>query len=227
MIKDENNDAEMRLQILLHRRSIRKYSDKKVSEESLRRIIEYATWAPSACNKQDWRFIIIKDEMVKNKISEAGGSVLIPHSPIGILVTYRKSVRNVYYHDDIQSASACIQNLLLATEAFGLGACWLCNLPSKRFLRKLFKIPRSFSPIAYVILGHPDKKVTNIPRKFGSKEITGINTFPTKPEDYQSKTIKSIITKILVTVYRISPTIIKKRFLNRLIDKHFVKRFEN
>ena len=113
------------------RRSVRKFKKDPVPMDLLKNIIEMATWAPSATNRQGWRFIIIDDSRIKQEIIDNGGAVIINNSPCGILVIYDENTRNFRYRDFIQSGAAAIQNLLLAAHNYGLGACWVCNCQPK------------------------------------------------------------------------------------------------
>ena len=217
-----------RLHILYERRSIRKFKQDQVLNEILMELLEYATLAPSATNKQAWRFVIVTDSALKQKIVDAGGSVLINKAPCGILFTYKNTTRNIRYHDDFQSASACIQNLLLAAQGFGLGACWICNLPPASVLRKLFKMPSHYSPIAYVLLGYPASEVIrDVPRKNLIDEIVSENSFPNKNLDVKTSKIMLYLERFLILLYDCLPIFIKKKFVNRIVDKKFTRKFDN
>ena len=62
---------------------------------------------------------------------------------------------NQEYKDHVQSEAACVQNMLLKAHSSGLGACWVCNLPSQTRMRKIFEIPSWYEVIALVTLGYP------------------------------------------------------------------------
>ncbi len=138
------------------RRSIRSFKQDPIKIEIVYELINAAIYAPSACNKQAWKFIIIDDLKMKNLIQGKIGSPLITNSPIGILVLYRNDVTNnsVHYKDQYQSASAAIQNMLLLAYEKGIGSCWVCKLPPKQKVRKVLKIPKQYDVIAYVALGY-------------------------------------------------------------------------
>lgn len=224
----QENPAESILRILAQRRSIRKFKEDRLDSSLLMRLIEYAVMAPSATNKQAWRFIIVEDPKLKNEMVKGGGSALIDQAPCGILVTYSNQTRNLYYSDHIQSAGACIQNLLLAAHAHGLGACWVCNLPSKRFLAKLFNIPSDFTSVAYVILGYPrEAQAKPVPRKNPISAIVSLNKFPTKGGLDISPKHMLRLERFLVWIYRISPVSIKSLIFNKMIDEKFTKKFDN
>ena len=142
---------------MLTRRSIRNFTDEPVSEEIIREIVNAAIYAPSACNFAAWKYILITKntpnrEGIKNKIALK--------APYGFLVTYRNDLYvNGHKHKDyIQSASASVQNMLLYINSIGLGACWICDIPKSKELRKVFSIPANFDVICYVAFGHPQVK---------------------------------------------------------------------
>lgn len=60
-----------KVEFLKNRRSIRKYEPREISEEILEIVLEGATWAPSAHNTQPWRFIVIKNSVLKLKLARA------------------------------------------------------------------------------------------------------------------------------------------------------------
>jgi nitroreductase len=153
------------LTIINSRRSVRNFTPEPVSKDLIVKIIETAVKAPSACNVQGWQFIAVESEEIKQKLVDYGGSVIIKNAPVGILALYDNRTKNTEYHDNIQSAAAGIENLLLAATYYGLGSCWLCHLPTKRQLRKIFSVPSYFDPIAYILLGHRQKEPVEVPRK--------------------------------------------------------------
>lgn len=210
------------------RRSVRKFRPEPVPREMLLRIVEAGVQAPSACNIQGWRFILIEKPELRRAIQEAGGSVLIPASPSGILVVYDNTTKNTPYRDDVQSAAACIQNMLLAANGAGLGACWICNLPSPSYLRRLLGIPWNYSPIAYLILGHtiegPRKAM---PRRNPLEDIVGIDAFPTTGKGQTPGRLTVLFLRFAYWGYRITPRWLKKRVLNRFVDRNLTKKFDN
>lgn len=61
------------IQLLKGRRSIRRYKDEPVSDEIIQKIIGATAWAPSASNRQDWEFVVIRNDDVKEKMRAAVG----------------------------------------------------------------------------------------------------------------------------------------------------------
>ena len=61
---------------ILKRRSIRKYLKRPVEKESIEKVLESAMWAPSACNIQGWRFIVVESEERKQELIKKGVDIL-------------------------------------------------------------------------------------------------------------------------------------------------------
>jgi len=202
---------------------VRRFTDKKVSDETIIELLDVARHAPSNCNTQQWKFIIVDDDELKQKIVDNGGTKLISKSKQGVLVLYDNRTDNIEYMDFIQSASAAIQNFCLYSSSKGIGTCWVCHLPTKNCLRKLFNIPVFYDPIAYVIIGYPLDDQFVVPRKYGINEMVSKNSF-----DFSYECVNLLWSKRLIRFfyYNLIPVRIKK-FMNNFLDNNFVKKFKN
>jgi nitroreductase len=138
------------------RRSIRQFTEKPVAREQLIEIIKAGTWAPSGRNNQPWRFVIITDPDLRGKLAgHTKYSAVIKGAPACIAVF---ADRSAMYSDvkDHQSMGACIQNMLLAGHALGLGAVWLGEiLKNADGVRGLLGLSPEMELMAVVALGHP------------------------------------------------------------------------
>ncbi|HEX54915.1 MAG TPA: hypothetical protein ENF49_02175, partial [Candidatus Altiarchaeales archaeon] len=123
------------------RRSVRKFKDKKIPDKDILKLIESAIYAPSACDIQGWRFIIVDKPEIIRELVDRGAASFIRNTTQGILVLYDNRTDNLEYMDYIQSAAAGIQNILLVAHSLGIGTCWVCHLPSKNEIREMFDIP--------------------------------------------------------------------------------------
>jgi coenzyme F420-0:L-glutamate ligase/coenzyme F420-1:gamma-L-glutamate ligase len=70
------NPAQSLYQVIHQRRSIRRYADRPVERALIERLLEAATWAPSAHNRQPWRFAVIQDKDRQERLAEAMNAVL-------------------------------------------------------------------------------------------------------------------------------------------------------
>lgn len=210
---------------MIERRSVRRFKDIRPSDDLLLEILDVARWAPSHCNTQNVFFLVISDDDVKQKIVDMGGSVIIKNAPIGVLVLYDNHSDNKEYLDYIQSGSAIVQNFLLYSYAKGLATCWVAHLPTKQDLRDLLDIPATYDPIAYILVGYPEKPHKTVPRKYNIKDIVAYNAFPGRNVT-KTSSIHIDVKRCLRMVYYKLPTSVK-RLLNPIVDRLFVKKFEN
>ena len=211
--------------LIKSRRSVRSFKNLPVDKKLLFDLLDIARWAPSHCNTQDVSFIIIDDDEIKNQIIDMGGSVIIRNAPVGVVVLYNNCSDNLEYSDFIQSGAAVIQNLLLLAHANGLGACWVAHLPRKSEMRTLLDIPPTYDPIAYVLLGYPARDPKPVPRKYDMQDITSFNKF--RPRDPVPGDTRSVHARSMFrSFYYKLPTSLKK-IINPIVDRIFVKKFEN
>ncbi len=138
------------------RRSIREFKEKKVSRDLLYKIVDAGIWAPSGLNNQPWRFVLVLDAETRDKLAgQTTYSHIILAAPSLIVVLLDKSAM---YNEvkDYQSAGACIQNMLLATEELGLGAVWLGQiLQNKKSVNAIFDLNDNYELMAVLAIGYP------------------------------------------------------------------------
>ncbi|MFZ7132275.1 MAG: nitroreductase family protein [Eubacteriales bacterium] len=144
------------------RRSVRKYDVKRhVDDDLIKEVISDAGQAPSAHNRQPWRFIIFRDPLKKKKIAERSKwAKFFDKVPVGIIVLAEfnfvrttgedKAVK--YY--SIQDSAAAIQNLLLSAWNLGLGTCWIGDFDENQ-LKELFHVPVGWNPVGIIAMGYP------------------------------------------------------------------------
>jgi len=158
-------------EIIKGRRSVRKFKPDPVPEEELREILEAATWAPSAGNTQEWRFIVVRDPGLKRELAAAAMEQrFLSEAPVVAVVcadlerirrAYGERGVNVYA---LQDTAAATQNLLLAAHAKGLGACWVGAF-SEVQVREALGLGQMMRPLALVPLGYPAQTPSPRPRR--------------------------------------------------------------
>lgn len=143
---------------IFNRRSIRKYKEKNINSEQIKKMLEAAMTAPSAMNLQSWQFLVADERTVIDSIVTA-----VPHAEMlkdagaAILICADESVENNLTYN-IQNTAAAIQNILLAAHALGLGACWIAVYPLEdvvKNVKQLFNLPANIFPIAVISIGYP------------------------------------------------------------------------
>lgn len=210
--------------IIKRRRSVRRYTENRISDTDIEKIIESGMWAPTACNKQDYRFIYLNSKKEVEEIYKMGSAHFLDKCNQAILVLYYNQIDNTEYHDDVLSAGMVIQNMLLKATEMNVGTCVIANLPSKSRIRKHFNIPSYYDPIALISLGEIVKEPKIMTRKFTVEEVLDINIFDNeKNQKTQSPKLKLWVRKILRKIYIRLP---KTKLLKKMVDK-FEKKFEN
>jgi nitroreductase len=143
---------------LLNRRSIRKYSEKKIPDKSIDSILKSAMYAPSAMNNQAWQFVVINQrQKLDDIIKVISHAEMLKSAQAAVLVCGDLNLeKNVDYIQ--QNCSAATQNLMLCAHGLGIGSCWIGVYPVKEIisrLQELFKLPEYVIPISLVSLGYP------------------------------------------------------------------------
>ncbi len=144
------------LEAIYKRRSIREYTDEEISPDYLREIIRAGIWAPSGLNNQPWRFVTIQDGKVCARLAEQTHYSHIVLAAKALIAVYLDT--EAMYDDvkDHQAAGACIQNMLLAIEAHGLGAVWLGQiLKNKAEVNRILGLEEKYDLMAVLAIGHP------------------------------------------------------------------------
>lgn len=153
------------------RRSIRKYQNKEVSKEVLYDLLKAAMYAPTARNKQEWRYIVSNkretlDEIAKIPFYEmlkGAGAVIIT---LGDLTVNEEAFCYV-------DCAAATQNILLEAKSLGLGTCWCAIEPRKErssALRECLNIDENLFPVSLISIGYPDEE-KGIEDRFDEKKI--------------------------------------------------------
>ncbi len=143
---------------IITRRSIRKYTEKKIPAEQIELLLKAGMYAPSAVNKQPWHFVVIDDHNIFDEIIAVHpNAAMLKGASHAILVCGDLHLQ----HDDgywVVDCGAVTENILLAAHSIGLGACWIGIHPRenrKAALRKLLDLPDYVEPYALVSLGFP------------------------------------------------------------------------
>lgn len=146
------------MDIILSRRSIRKYENKPVEEDKITYLMEAAMSAPSAHNQQPWVFVVIDDRNILRKIPAFHPySSMLLDSPLAVMVCADLSrLKSPEFWP--QDCAAATENILVGSRSCGLGAVWLGVYPKEQLmasLAELLKLPENIKPFALVSVGYP------------------------------------------------------------------------
>jgi len=151
------------LNTIQNRRTIRRFKSDPVDDKDLQMILEAGRWAPSFSNLQPWKFIVVKEQGLKNALdSVARESVLhwgINRAPVVILVCVDRRVDPLHA---IEAGAAAAQNMVLAAHSLGLGSGWIgiWGTETEGAIQKLFKFPETIRVVSLLPVGVPDESPT-------------------------------------------------------------------
>ena len=157
------------LDLIKHRKSVRNFLDKPVEREKIMLCLEAARLAPSTSNSQPWRFIVVDDKQLKDKLYDAafGGLYFINSfcktAPVIVVIISEKSkfltriggmFRGVkYYLIDIGITG---EHFVLQAEELGLGTCWI-GWFNERGVKSVLNIPQQKKIDVMIALGYYDR----------------------------------------------------------------------
>jgi nitroreductase len=153
---------------IARRNSVRSYLDKPVEQEKLQTLFSAVRLAPSARNAQEWRFILVTDPALRNKVAAAGGHPFLLQCPV-IIAVCAETDRRICRCGEMaypMNAAIAIDHLTLAAVELGLGTCWIASFDAEP-VRKALNIPKTVPVVELVALGYPapgDALKTDKPR---------------------------------------------------------------
>lgn len=143
------------------RRSIRRFLDIPVDQETMLSVVEAGTYAPSSGNVQDWRFIVVDDPDLRKKMAvyclgqecvhNAAFLVVVCSDPAQTERHFGLRGEKLY---TIQNCAACIQNMLLAAHALELGGVWVGAFDENK-IKNMLGLPGGLRPQAVLAFGYP------------------------------------------------------------------------
>ncbi|MFZ5979529.1 MAG: nitroreductase family protein [Candidatus Zixiibacteriota bacterium] len=154
-------------QLLLSRRSQRKFEEREISDEILHKVLELSRFAPTARNTQSYYFKFIRDLELIHWLSETRGSSTKPigNARIAVAICADPAVSNRY----IQDGCIAAYHFILAAWFYGLGTCWIAAMDRDDIKEKL-KIPLEHYIATITPLGYPVKWVKDAPERKTARE---------------------------------------------------------
>ncbi|MDR1504890.1 MAG: nitroreductase family protein [Prevotella sp.] len=147
-------------QLIISRRSTRKFTDEPLSPEQVETIMKAALMSPSSKSANPWQFLLVEDKEMLDKLSycKKSSSRLIAGCALAIVVLADPLTSDVWIEDS-SIASIMIQ---LQAEDLGLGSCWvqvrerytMSDTPSDEYIRELFDIPMQLQVLSVIAIGN-------------------------------------------------------------------------
>lgn len=139
------------------RRSIRSYSDRKIEEDKLKKVLEAGRLAPSAGNMQEWKFVVVQDQDLKEKLGTAANNQRFIAKADVIIVGCATEIEEIMtcgqYTYPIDLAIAMDHMSLQAVQE-GLGTCWIGAFKEDE-VKKILGIPPEVRVVELMPLGYP------------------------------------------------------------------------
>ena len=182
-ITTNDNETTMNnaIETLMTRTSIRSFTDRVVSADTIEMLLRAGMAAPTAVNKQPWHFVVIND---RAKLDELGGngrqSQMWQESTLAIAVcgNMEKALEGPAQAFWIQDCSAATENILLAAHALGLGAVWTGCYPMEERVAnvsQVLNLPEHIVPLCVIVMGYPNEQPE--PKDKWKVENISYNTF--------------------------------------------------
>jgi len=173
------------IELVNHRQSVRKYSDKPVEKEKIQHCLEAARLAPSACNAQPWKYIVVDDTVLKEKVAQETFSAIAPfnkfvlQAPVIVAIVMEKPNMLSQFGGRIKDKDFYLIDIGITAEHFclqaaeeGLGTCMLGWFNEKAVL-KILGIPAKKRIGLLISLGY----AADEPRKKIRKETEKMSSF--------------------------------------------------
>ena len=176
------------LKTIKDRRSSVRFKSTSIDDEKVNAVLDAGRWAPSWTNAQPWRFIVIKDKGIKEKMSKVVSTVFnlsIKDAPIVIAVCVNPEVDPYHFVEDGTTAT---QNMALAAQSIELSTSWIGVFSllneknsTERKLKEILRIPEKWRLISILPLGFP--KFRQSKKRKELSELVDLNLFMVREED--------------------------------------------
>jgi nitroreductase len=150
------------LEAIRTRRSIRKYRQEPIPDEKLESILEAARLAPSAANRQPWRFIIVQNADRKKALAEAANNQTFLSDAAAIVAAVGDPEASTRWHE--KDTMIALEHMVLTASSLGYGTCWIGAF-NEDAVKSLLKIPAKMKVVALLPIGMPDETPAPRPRK--------------------------------------------------------------
>lgn len=150
--------------LIVNRRSIRRYTDTPISAENVKLILEAGLMAPTSKNSRSWQFIAVDDRGMLERLAQCkpAGAAPVAKCSLAIVVAGNPSESDAWVED----ASIAAAYMQLQAADLGLGSCWIQvrgrftadGTPSEECVAELLGIPEQLPVLCIMTFGHPDEQ---------------------------------------------------------------------
>lgn len=177
------------LELAKSRQSVRSYRDKPVETDKIERCLEASRLAPSACNSQPWKFIVVNNTELKNALADAAEDRILSmnhftkQAPVHIVVIREKPNITSKLGGIVRNKTYTLIDLGIAAEHFclqavseGLGTCILGWFNEKK-VKELLNVPKNKRAELIITLGYPASDEVREKKRKALEEIYSYNTY--------------------------------------------------
>ena len=161
-------------QCIKERRSVRSYKDRDIEKDKLEMILDAARLAPSANNRQNWRFIVVKEPQLRKRLAEAAnGQTFVAQAPVVIAAcsTDTSHTMPCGHPSHLVDLAIAIDHMTLAARAAGLGSCWIGAFDQKA-VKEILGIPECAEVVELLTVGYPEHWPRPTPRRKAGEIIS-------------------------------------------------------
>lgn len=147
----------MVLEVIKKRKSVRSYLEKDIPEDVLREVLEAARLAPSASNRQPWKFVMVQDKELKQKLMYASRNQAFVREASFVIVGCAMNPDHVMpngIHSHAVDLSIALDHISLQATELGLGTCWIGAFDQEQ-VKEILHIPENIPIVCMMTLGYP------------------------------------------------------------------------
>ena len=151
-------------ELILNRRSIRKYTTEPVSPDDVQKILAAGLVAPTSKNKRAWEFIVVENKETIERLSQfkPNYQTSLDNPAFAVVVSVDSTETDAW----IEDASVASSFMMLQATDLGLGSCWVQvrgrfdagGVPSEEYVQEVLGIPENFSVLCILTFGHKDEE---------------------------------------------------------------------
>ncbi|MHC4088916.1 MAG: nitroreductase family protein, partial [Planctomycetota bacterium] len=147
------------LEVVRNRRSIRSYADRAVEDEALRRVLEAGRLAPSASNRQAWRFIVVTDPQRRQGLARAAAAQqFVAQAPVVLVAcTEMREGQRFELGSCLIDVTIAVTQMALQAVAEGLGTCWVTRFYEAQ-VKQILGIPDEVHAVQLLTIGYPSEE---------------------------------------------------------------------
>lgn len=158
-------------EVINERRSIRAYTEQRIPEEKLYKLLEAARIAPSAGNRQNWKFIVADDAEVIKKLAAASNNQAFVATSSHVIAGLADPTQKWHQVD----VAIALEHIVLEAVEQGLGTCWIGAF-NEEDVKRVLNIPADKKVVALLTVGYPAESPQAKPRK-ALAEIVSYNEY--------------------------------------------------